>query len=227
MRLSAESIIFMKSDLSVDLGAIRRQYCENGLRRKDLAADPIEQFEIWLEQAVESGINDPNAMTAATVDEFGQPSQRLVLLKQVSKDGFVFFTNYGSNKARDIDQNPRISLHFPWHMLDRQVKISGRAKKIGTSESLKYFMLRPKDSQLSAWASAQSRRITSRQVLMQQFSSMKEKFSSGRVPLPDFWGGYLVKPDSIEFWQGGENRLHDRFQYSREEHGWGVERLSP
>ena len=166
-------------------------------------------------------------MVVSTVDEHGQPSQRMVLLKQVDHDGFCFFTNYGSKKASDIGKNPLVSLHFPWHMLDRQVKICGRAEKMTKKESMNYFMSRPRESQLAAWASAQSNRIPSRQLLMQQIDSMKRKFKSGDVPLPDFWGGYRVTPSSIEFWQGGEHRVHDRFRYDRDGDDWDINRLSP
>lgn len=211
----------------MNLESLRREYLRGGLRRKDLSDDPFKQFEKWLDQAIESGIKDPIAMTLATVDRNMQPSQRMVLLKQASPDGLVFFTNYGSNKAREIDGNPKVSLHFPWHILERQVRICGRAEKISSGESLKYFVSRPADSQLAAWASRQSRSILSRQVLMQQFASMKQKFKSGEIPLPDFWGGYRVVPDSFEFWQGGEDRLHDRFFYTRTGQGWNIERLAP
>ncbi len=210
-----------------DLEALRREYRRDGLRRRDLSDDPFRQFERWLDQAIGSGIKDPVAMTLATVDANRQPSQRIVLLKQASPEGLVFFTNYASNKARDIDRNPRVSLHFPWHMLERQVRVCGRARKISSAESLKYFVTRPEDSQLAAWASRQSRSIPSRRVLMQQFAAMKRKFRDGEIPLPDFWGGYRVVPDSFEFWQGGEDRLHDRFLYTIDGQGWNIERLAP
>ena len=211
----------------VDLEKLRREYLQDGLNRASLAADPICQFETWLNQAIDARIKDPTAMTVATVDPHGQPSQRIVLLKQVTPDGFVFFTNYNSHKARDIAQNPLVSLHFPWHQLERQVKICGTAGKISAGESMKYFISRPQDSQLAAWASKQSRPVSSRQILMQQFNTMKQKFSGGAVPLPDFWGGYRVIPDSIEFWQGGADRLHDRFRYNRVGKVWSIERLAP
>lgn len=215
----------------IDIDQVRRDYLQGGLQREDLAADPIEQFELWLKQAIDAGMQDPTAMTVATVNTDGQPSQRIVLLKQVDAKGFVFYTNYESHKAQDIAVNPLVSLHFPWHALERQVKICGRAEKVSTAESLKYFSSRPEESQLAAWASAQSRPVSSRQLLMQQFNAMKEKFKQGKIPLPDFWGGYRVVPTSIEFWQGGANRLHDRFQYTRTETGsdndWLIARLAP
>lgn len=211
----------------MDLEKLRREYLQDGLKRASLVDDPIRQFEIWLNQAIDARIKDPTAMTVATVDANGQPSQRIVLLKQVNHDGFVFFTNYNSQKACDITNNPLVSLHFPWHQLERQVKICGTAEKISAVESMKYFISRPLDSQLAAWASKQSRPVSSRQMLMQQFNTMKKKFSDGAIPLPDFWGGYCVTPSSIEFWQGGADRLHDRFRYNRVGKAWLIERLAP
>ena len=211
----------------MDLDQLRRDYTRGGLKREDLDNDPVTQFKAWLKQAIDAEIKDPTGMVVSTVDEHGQPSQRMVLLKQVDHDGFCFFTNYGSKKASDIGKNPLVSLHFPWHMLDRQVKICGRAEKMTKKESLDYFMSRPRESQLAAWASEQSNRIPSRQLLMQQIDVMKRKFKAGDVPLPDFWGGYRVTPSSIEFWQGGENRVHDRFRYDRDGDHWDINRLSP
>ena len=211
----------------MDLDKLRRDYTRGGLEREDLDDDPITQFKAWLKQTIDAEIKDPTGMVVSTVDEHGQPSQRMVLLKQVDHDGFCFFTNYGSKKASDIGKNPLVSLHFPWHMLDRQVKICGRAEKMTKKESLSYFMSRPRESQLAAWASAQSDRISSRQLLVQQIDAMKRKFQSGDVPLPDFWGGYRVTPSSIEFWQGGEHRVHDRFRYDRDGDDWEINRLSP
>jgi pyridoxamine 5'-phosphate oxidase len=213
----------------VELEQLRRDYLQGGLRRNDLHEDPIRQFEHWLQQAIDAELKDPTAMTLATVDAEGQPSQRIVLLKHLDGRGFVFYTNYESNKARDMAGNGRVSLHFPWHVLERQVKVCGTVEKVSTAESLKYFVSRPEESQLAAWASAQSRPVSSRQLLMQQFAKMKEKFQHGEIPLPSFWGGYRVIPHKIEFWQGGGNRLHDRFLYSRQPNGsdWLIERLAP
>jgi pyridoxamine 5'-phosphate oxidase len=212
----------------MDIDSIRRDYLQGGLHRKDLKVCPIEQFQSWLQQAVAANLHDPTAMTVATVDEHCQPSQRIVLLKDVSAEGFVFYTNFGSRKAQELSQNNRISLHFPWHSLERQVKICGVAEKVSSTQAAKYFLSRPEESQLAAWASHQSHPISTRELLMQQFSRMKEKFSTGQIPLPDFWGGYCVVPQQIEFWQGGGNRLHDRFVYNKQPTGqWGVERLAP
>jgi pyridoxamine 5'-phosphate oxidase len=181
-----------------------------------------------MKQTIAAQIPDPSAMTIATVDAAGQPSQRIVLLKQVDERGFVFYTNLRSRKAQDLKQNPKISLHFPWHFLERQVKVCGIAEQLSSAEALKYFLTRPRESQLGAWTSQQSRPISSRALLMQQFETMKNKFAKGQIPLPDFWGGFRVKPHQIEFWQGGEHRLHDRFQYNlQQDNSWAIERLEP
>ena len=210
-----------------DLSDIRREYTKGGLRRSELPTEPMALFERWMEQAKEAQLSDPTAMCVATVDEQGQPYQRIVLLKRFDEQGFVFFTNLGSRKATQLKQNAHISLLFPWHPLERQVAVTGIAKQLSTADVLKYFMTRPKDSQVAAWVSAQSSKLSARQVLEAKFMEMKQKFSSGEVPLPSFWGGYLVRPSSIEFWQGGEHRLHDRFLYSKEADGWQIDRLAP
>lgn len=211
----------------MDIDAIRREYLKSGLRRKNLDDNPMRQFEHWLNQAIKAGIPDPTAMVVATVSKGGEPSQRIVLLKQADEKGFVFFTNYASRKAQDIQTNARVSLHFPWHVFERQVKINGIASKVPLHESVQYFLTRPRDSQLAAWASAQSAAINSRQILENQFDAIKEKFKAGKVPLPDFWGGFRVVPYRYEFWQGGAKRLHDRFEYVRENDDWAIARLAP
>lgn len=212
----------------MDLESLRREYLMGGLQRNDLLDDPLRQFDVWMRQALELELREPTAMTVATVSAQGQPSQRVVLLKRVDANGFVFFTNYGSRKARELAGNPRISLHFPWHDIERQVKVCGVAEKITAAESLKYFVSRPRESQIAAWASSQSEAISSRTLLLNQFESLKRKFAQGEVPLPDFWGGFRVVPHEMEFWQGGRHRLHDRFQYRREQDGsWSIRRLSP
>lgn len=214
--------------MELKLEDFRREYTQGGLERDDLAENPLEQFESWMQQTIKSGIPDPNAMTIATVDSTGQPSQRIVLLKHLDEKGFVFYTNLNSRKAQELKQNPKISLHFPWYFLERQVKVCGVVERLSPSEVLKYFVSRPRDSQLGAWASQQSRPISSRAMLMQQFESMKNKFAKGEIPVPDFWGGFRVKPHQIEFWQGGAARLHDRFQYDLQAGGgWNIQRLEP
>ncbi|MGE9270313.1 MAG: pyridoxamine 5'-phosphate oxidase [Verrucomicrobiales bacterium] len=211
----------------MDLSDFRKEYSDRGLRRGDLNDDPVFQFEQWFSQAVELGIHEPNAMSLATVDPTGRPLLRTVLLKYFDTSGFVFFTNYESRKAAHIADNPRVSLLFPWITLERQVIVQGKAEKITTAESLKYFTSRPRESQLGAWVSSQSSTISSRKLLLQKLNNIKEKFSHGEVPLPSFWGGYRVVPETIEFWQGGPARLHDRFFYQRAEDQWTIERLSP
>lgn len=212
----------------MDLGALRRNYNQQGLDLQDLDADPFQQFSLWFEQACQADILEPNALVLATVSPSGQPFQRTVLLKYFDQDGFVFFTNYGSRKAQHIEANTQVSLLFPWYALERQLAIRGTAQKISSAESLKYFLSRPRGSQLGAWVSQQSTIISSRQLLEMQFEKIKEKFLNQEIPLPDFWGGYRVKPTSFEFWQGRPNRLHDRFLYSRDDTTiWTIARLSP
>jgi pyridoxamine 5'-phosphate oxidase len=210
------------------LADIRRNYTLDHLTESQLLADPIAFFKLWLEQAISAEIPDPTAMTVATVNSEGQPSQRIVLLKDIDKDGFVFYTNLGSRKAKELAQNPKVSLHFPWFFMERQVRVCGEVERLSVAEVGRYFLSRPKDSQLASWASQQSQPISSRELLMTQFHQLKEKFSRKEVPLPDFWGGFRVKPQQMEFWQGGEHRLHDRFEYNKDDEGnWHIQRLMP
>lgn len=211
----------------MDIAGFRKEYLKGGLRRSDLDPDPMAQFAKWFAQAVEAGIDEPNAMVLATVDETGAPCQRTVLVKYFDADGFVFYTNYESRKARHLAANPVAGLLFPWLSLERQVVVQGGVEKVGTAESLKYFLSRPRESQLGAWVSQQSQVIGSRALLESKLAEIRRKFSSGEVPLPSFWGGYRVIPRTIEFWQGGAGRLHDRFLYNRSGDGWTIERLSP
>ena len=188
----------------------------------------FEQFTVWFEQACAAEVNEPNAFSLATVNEVGQPSLRTVLLKYFDNDGLVFYTNYESHKAMEIEGNKKVSMLFPWLAMQRQVIVKGMASKVSAAESLKYFLKRPKDSQLGAWISRQSSVISSRQVLESKLEEIKARFTKGDISLPPFWGGYRIEPQSFEFWQGGENRIHDRFLYTRdEEAGWQIDRLSP
>lgn len=212
----------------MDITGLRKDYQNLPLRKDMLAPNPLHQFEQWFVDASQSGQTEPNAMTLATAGMDGMVSQRTVLLKFFDERGFVFFTNYGSRKARQIAENPRVSLLFAWIGLARQVAICGTAEKISAMESARYFSSRPHDSQLGAWISRQSSIISSRQLLLNELNKIKNKFRQGDVPLPDFWGGYRVRPASMEFWQGQTSRLHDRFLYTREDDNhWRIERLAP
>lgn len=212
----------------MDIKGLRKEYANPVLTREMLDPDPYRQFERWFEETCTAGLSEPNAMTLATVGADGQPTLRTVLLKLFDHDGFVFYTNYGSRKARQIGENSRVALLFPWVKLARQVAITGVAEKVSLAESARYFASRPHESQLGAWISQQSSVIGSRQLLMNELEKIKARFRKGEVPLPDFWGGYRVRPASIEFWQGQTSRLHDRFLYTCQPDGsWTIERLAP
>ena len=211
----------------MDISNLREEYTQAGLSRASLLSSPFEQFELWFRQAQQAQLAEPNAMSLATASDRAVPALRTVLLKYFDDNGFVFFTNYSSNKARDISVNPQVALMFPWVALERQVVIQGRAEKISSAESLRYFLSRPPGSQLGAWVSHQSSVITGRKVLEMKLAQMQQKFRDGKIPLPDFWGGYRVVPEKIEFWQGRPSRLHDRFLYSRQAGEWHIDRLAP
>ncbi len=213
----------------MDLFNFREEYTRAGLDLDELAESPFEQFRKWFAQACEAKIAEPNAMAISTVGNDGKPSSRTVLLKAFDERGFVFFTNYSSEKAEQIAQNPNVSLLFPWFELERQVEISGTAEKISTAESLKYFVSRPLGSRLGAWVSHQSKVISARSVLLKKLDEMKRKFADGNVPLPEFWGGFRVIPERVAFWQGRPHRLHDRFEYFRKNaaENWEIRRLAP
>ncbi|UZJ45817.1 pyridoxamine 5'-phosphate oxidase [Marinimicrobium sp. C6131] len=214
--------------MGLDLQSLRREYLRGGLNLEDLSANPIDQFEVWMEQAVKAEIPDPTAMVLATASPDGQPSQRIVLLKGLDEQGFVFYTNRTSRKGLELADNPKASLHFPWHSLERQVDVCGRVEPLSREESERYFRSRPKESQLSAWASHQSRPIASREALLAYFRDLEKRFEGQEIPLPDFWGGYRVRPHQVEFWQGGAHRLHDRFEYNLQPDGnWTIDRLEP
>jgi len=212
---------------ALDLADLRREYRNRPLHRRDLNPDPFVQFDHWFREALEIEAMDANAMSVSTVNSDGQPSVRMVLLKYFGDDGFVFYTNLGSRKASEIAGNARVAVLFYWHELHRQVKILGTAERTSVAEDARYFLRRPRDSQLGAWVSRQSSILSARSVLENKFAEMKERFAQGEVPVPSFWGGYRVRPHSIEFWQGRENRLHDRFRYDLDDRLWVVRRLAP
>ncbi|AZS86590.1 pyridoxamine 5'-phosphate oxidase [Streptomyces griseoviridis] len=214
----------------LDPSVMRARYSAEGLSESALAATPTEQFARWFEQVVTGArLHEPNAMVVSTSDAEGRISSRTVLLKQFDADGFVFYTNYGSRKARDLAQNPHVSLLFPWHPVARQVIVTGVARRTGRDETAAYFRTRPHGSQLGAWASAQSSVIGSRATLDSAYAELAARYPEGeQVPVPPHWGGFRVVPSAVEFWQGRENRLHDRLRYVPAADGaWRVERLSP
>ena len=212
---------------TTDIANLRREFNVRPLHRRDLAADPVTQFRQWLDEALAAEAMDPNAMSIATVGVDGQPSLRTVLLKSFDARGFVFYTNLGSHKAQDIRHNPHMALLFYWPEIGRQVRIGGQAARTATTEDQAYFASRPRDSQLGAWASAQSHVIETRTVLEERFAEVRTRFDGAEVPLPTFWGGYRVSAETVEFWQARENRLHDRFVYRATADGWTISRLAP
>jgi len=210
-----------------ELFDIRKEYTQRTLDEKNVAKTPIDQFNLWLEEAISAGVNEPTAMTLSTSTVDGKPSSRVVLLKNLRAEGFVFFTNYESRKAKQLDENPHCALNFVWHELERQVRIEGKAVKIAPAESDSYFELRPEKSKLGAWASPQSRVIPNREYLEELMANYKFMFQDNVIQRPDNWGGYIVEPALFEFWQGRESRLHDRILYSKNGGGWLIERLAP
>jgi pyridoxamine 5'-phosphate oxidase len=212
---------------SMNLSDLRRNYQFAGLRRAQLAADPLVQFEKWFTEAQQAAVVEPNAMTLATVAADGQPSARVVLLKALDARGFHFFTNFESQKGRELEKNPGAALVFLWKELERQVRVEGVASRLDPERSAAYFHSRPRESQLSAWASTQSVVIKTRSELEAKYIEVAARFADGEVPLPPHWGGYALLPQRIEFWQGRPGRLHDRFLYVRVENGWRIERLAP
>lgn len=212
----------------LDIAGLRFDYNARGLRRADLDSDPIHQFNLWFTDAANAGIRDANAMSLATSTPKGEPSVRIVLLKGFDERGFIFFTNYASEKGKQLDANPRAALALYWVQLERQVRIGGSVERTSREDSEHYFHSRPPASQLSAWTSRQSEVIDSRQILEARLAKMTERYADGKIPLPPHWGGYRLKPETIEFWQGRPNRLHDRFRYTRQADGkWQIDRLAP
>ncbi len=210
-----------------DLQGLRKEYTRAGLREADLAPDPIEQFRRWFGEAIAAGLHEPNAMTVATSTPDGRPSARVVLLKGFDERGFVFYTNHEGRKGRELEENPYCALVFYWGELERQVRIEGRASRVPGEESDAYYESRPRGSRLGAWASAQSREVGDRATLEEGLRSLEAEYEGRDVPRPPFWGGYRVEPEAVEFWQGRENRLHDRLVYRRAPGGWEVVRLQP
>ncbi|MFN7140337.1 MAG: pyridoxamine 5'-phosphate oxidase [Limisphaerales bacterium] len=211
-----------------NLESMRVEYTATGLDENGLAPDPLNQFASWFEEACKAGVLEPNAVVLATVNGEGQPTTRTVLIKHFDQRGFVFFTNLESRKARQIAENSRVSILFPWLALQRQVIVEGAAEKLSKLEALQYFMRRPRGSQIAAAVSKQSSVVSSRKLLEMEYEKLKQKVSNGQIPFPSSWGGFRVVPTEIEFWQGRGNRLHDRFRYySESENNWRIERLSP
>lgn len=211
----------------MDLGQLRRDFESAGLDRESLLEDPFEQFERWFLEACNSGIEDVNAMVLATADAEGFPGARTVLLKSFDDQGFVFYSNYASRKARDMEQNPQATLLVPWLALNRQITVEGHVERVSREESFAYFSSRPRGSQLGAWVSRQSSPLDSRQTLELRLQELEQRYAGQEVPLPDFWGGYRVRPRRLEFWQGRPSRLHDRFEYRDLNGSWQIQRLQP
>jgi pyridoxamine 5'-phosphate oxidase len=214
--------------ITTDLSGIRKEYRLQSLLEKNIEADPVKQFESWWQQAIKSSIDEANAMTLATSTREGKPSARIVLLKEIKEDGFVFFTNYESKKGKQLDDNPFAALVFFWKELERQVRIEGKIEKLGEKESDVYFSKRPLESRIGAWSSPQSKVIKDREELEKSVALYAQKFQTQNIPRPVNWGGFILKPNLIEFWQGRPGRLHDRIQYLRnEKNSWIMERLAP
>lgn len=211
----------------LNLADLRRDYTKNGLLEADVDADPFRQFAVWFEQATRAGIVEPNAMSHATVSPEGQPSIRIVLLKGVDDQGFIFFTNYESRKGRDMITNPKSALLFFWSALERQVRIEGIIEKIDHNQSKAYFDSRPEGSRIGAWSSHQSEVVNSRDALEKRYEENRAKFAGTEIPMPDYWGGYRLIPSMIEFWQGRGSRMHDRIRYRHLGDSWVIDRLSP
>jgi pyridoxamine 5'-phosphate oxidase len=211
----------------VDASSLRKEYTSAGLDKADVDPDPIVQFQEWFEKVIDADLHEPNAMILATATADGKPSARTVLLKGYDERGFVFYTNYEGRKAVELESNPRAALVFYWGELERQVRVEGTVSRVPVEESDEYFASRPRGSRLGAWASEQSRFVDGRRTLEQKLHSLQAEYENREVPRPPFWGGYRVEPEAIEFWQGREDRLHDRLVYRRGDGAWRIERLQP
>ncbi len=214
-------------NMNLSIADLRKNYCSATLNENEVAPDPIAQFENWFNQALQAQLTEPNAMTLSTVSAEGRPSARIVLLKGITKEGFLFYTNYDSQKGKELAAHPFAALTFFWVDLERQVRIEGKVAKVDAQTSATYFHSRPRASQIGAWASPQSTVITERGFLEKQAEQYTKKFTNQEVPLPPYWGGYQVTPDRIEFWQGRRSRLHDRILYTRKSDQWVINRLAP
>ncbi len=216
----------MNEDLQNYLNEIRRDFSGKPLSKSSVNPNPFLQFDVWFEEAVNAQILDPQAMSISTVDANGHPSTRIVYLRGID-DGFIFYTNYNSHKANDIEANDKVALNFLWRGLDRQIRVDGVVEKVSNQKSDEYFSKRPRESQIGAWASSQSAELNSREELEQKVVDFTKQYEGQEVPRPPHWGGYIVKPNKIEFWQGRPNRLHDRILYQKEGEEWKIKRLSP
>lgn len=213
--------------MKVDIADLRENYTRGGLREEDLSDDPVDLFRQWLDEAVNSEVDEPNAMSLATIDEDGTPNNRIVLLKGVGERHVRFFTNYNSRKGKDLDANPLAAVSFWWPELERQVRMKGRVVKISREESDSYFQSRPRESKLGAWASEQSSHVKNRDELQQSYDAVEKRFRNTTIPTPEFWGGFQINVNEIEFWQGRPSRLHDRFLFMYENGNWTHKRLQP
>ena len=212
---------------SRELNDLRRDYAAGGLSEADLLPDPVAMFRRWMHDAVTAGLHEPNAFVLATVGADGAPASRIVLLKGLDDRGFVFFTNYASRKGGELDAEPRVAMLFPWHVLERQVRVEGVARRLSDAENDAYFATRPRVSQVGAWASPQSQVVRDRADLDERYAAVLRRFADGDVPRPEHWGGFCVAPEAVELWQGRIGRMHDRLRYRRTPEGWVTERLAP
>lgn len=211
----------------MDISSLRKDYKLKSLEESRVQHQPLSQFEVWFNEALKANVLEANAMVISTCSSSGRPSSRIVLLKEIDDHGFVFFTNYSSKKASELAENPYASLTFFWPELERQVRIEGKVSKISIQESEEYYNSRPRESRIGAWSSAQSSKIKNREELENAFNEFSAKFKDKEIPKPDFWGGYRLKPDYLEFWQGRPSRMHDRISYEKEGENWKIYRLSP